>query len=419
MGLYKYQRDIIDKLKPYNKVALYLEAGCGKTHTSSYKAVSYNVPIIVVCPKAVIPQWVEHFKNNHPEWLRYDLSKKQQLQDFINGEALNKVGVITYGLVWRRPELLKLKGFTLILDESHNICNPTSKQTKGVMKLKFDNLILLSGTPNGGAYEKLYTQMKLLGYKPNKKQFEDRYCNMFTMENGGVKFKVLSKTNPYKHIDELNTILRDDLHCVFLKTNDVHELPEQRFIDVPIAVTKEYQKFLKEDYIDLGDREYIAGSPTDKLLYSRYLCGADNKNKIDVFTTLLEGIEDRVIVFYNFKIEHNVLTKICKKLKKPVFTCDGSVKEIDKFKNIDKSVLLAQIDASGTGLNLQYCNKTIYFSPTLKTNVYIQSLARTWRIGQKSKTTYWRLMSGIDYNIYNSLDKGEDYIIKLFRGVIL
>lgn len=416
MKLYKYQSDILNKLKPYNKVALYMEAGTGKTATSSHKAVAYNVPIIVVAPKAVCSQWIEHFKSVHPEWLRYDLTKKQQLKDFINGEALNKIGIITYGLVWRRPELLKLSGYTLILDESHNICNATSKQTKGVMKLKYDNLILLSGTPNGGAYEKLYTQMKMLGYKPNKKQFTDRYCNMFTMESGGVKFKVLSKKNPYKNLDELNKILREDLHCVFLKTNDVIELPEQRFIDIAVGETKQYRAFMVNDYIDLGDREYIAGSPTEKLLYSRYLCGADNSNKIDVLTTLIEGIEDRVIIFYNFNNEHDVLTKLCKKLKRKAFTCNGNVKQVDEFKKCDKSVLLAQIDASGTGLNLQECNKIIYFSPTTKINVYLQSTARIWRVGQRNNCTYWRLISGVEKNIYNSLSKGEDFTLKLFKG---
>lgn len=391
-----------------------MEAGTGKTATSSHKAVTYNVPIIVVAPKAVCSQWMEHFKLVHSEWLCYDLTKKQQLKDFVNGEALNKVGVITYGLVWRRPELLKLSGYTLILDESHNICNSTSKQTKGVMKLHYDNLILLSGTPNGGAYEKLYTQMKMLGYKPNKKQFTDKYCNMFTMESGGVKFQVLSKKNPYKNLDELNKILRDDLHCVFLKTNDVIELPEQRFIDIAVPETKQYKAFMVNDYIDLGNMEYIAGSPTEKLLYSRYLCGADNSNKIDVLTTLLEGIEDRVIIFYNFNNEHDVLTKLCKKLKKKAFTCNGNVKQVDEFKQNDKSILLAQIDSAGTGLNLQYCNKIIYFSPTLKTVVYMQSKNRIWRVGQQHKTTYWLLKSGIEYDIYNTLDRGEDYTNELF-----
>lgn len=393
-----------------------MEAGTGKTATSSHKAVTYNVPIIVVAPKAVCSQWLEHFKSEHPEWLRYDLQKKQQLQDFINGEALNKVGVLTYGLVWRRSELLKLRGYTLILDESHNVCNATSKQTKGVMKLKYDNLILLSGTPNGGAYEKLYTQMKMLGYKQNKKQFTDRYCNMFTMESGGVKFQVLSKTNPYKNIDELNKILRDDLHCVFLKTNDVVELPSQHFIPVNVPVTKQYKTFMVNDYIDLGDKEYIAGSPTEKLLYSRYLCGADNQNKIDVLTTLLEGIDDRVIIFYNFKIERDVLTKLCKKLKKRVFVCDGSIKEIEEFKCVDNSILLVQYQAGATGLNLQFCNKVIYFSPTLSSNLYEQSKARTWRIGQENKCTYWLLKCGIENNIYKSLDSKNDYTLKLFRG---
>lgn len=416
MKLYKYQSDILNKLKPYNKVALYMEAGTGKTATSSHKAVTYGVPIIVVAPKAVCSQWIEHFKSVHPEWLRYDLTKKQQLKDFINGEALNKIGIITYGLVWRRPELLKLSGYTLILDESHNICNATSKQTKGVIKLKYDNLILLSGTPNGGAYEKLYTQMKMLGYKPNKKQFTDRYCNMFTMESGGVKFQVLSKKNPYKNLDELNKILREDLHCVFLKTNDVIELPEQRFIDIAVSETKQYRAFMVNDYIDLGDREYIAGSPTEKLLYSRYLCGVDNSNKIDVLTTLIEGIEDRVIIFYNFNNEHDVLTKLCKKLKRKAFTCNGNVKQVDEFKKCDKSVLLVQYQAGATGLNLQFCNKVVYFTPPLSSNLFEQSKARIWRCGQSKKSSYWLLISGVENQIYQALNEKQDYNLKLFKG---
>lgn len=418
MKLYKYQSDILKSLKSYNKVALYMEAGTGKTATSSHKAVTYNVPIIVVAPKAVCSQWVEHFHNVHSEWRVYDLQKPKQLKEFTIVKENKRVGIITYGLVWRRPELLKLNGYTLILDESHNICNSTSKQTKGVMKLHYDNLILLSGTPNGGAYEKLYTQMKMLGYKPNKKQFTDKYCNMFTMESGGVKFQVLSKKNPYKNLDELNKILRDELHCVFLKTNDVIELPEQRFIDVAVPVTKQYNAFMVNDYIDLGDMEYIAGCPTEKLLYSRYLCGADNQNKIDVLTTLLEGIEDRVIIFYNFNNEHDVLTKLCKKLKKKAFTCNGNVKQVDEFKQHDKSILLVQYQAGATGLNLQFCNKVVYFTPPLSSNLWEQSKARTWRVGQKLKCTYWILQSGIECDILNSLNKKQDYTLKLFRNEV-
>ncbi len=168
----------------------------------------------------------------HSEWGTYDLTKKKRLEEFIGAERINKVGIINYESAWRKPDLLKLRDFTLILDESQAIANNTSKQTKGVIKLKFDNLILLSGTPCSNArYDKLYTQLKMLGLHMNKRSYEDRYCNFFEMEKSGIKFRVLSKTNPYKRVDELKQVMKD-LGCVFMKTDDVLDLPEQRFINV-------------------------------------------------------------------------------------------------------------------------------------------------------------------------------------------
>lgn len=155
---------------------------------------------MIICPKSLIHQWIEHFNDVHTEWGTYDLTKKKRLDEFIGAERINKVGIINYESAWRKPELLKLCNFTLMLDESQAIANNTSKQTKGVVKLKFDNLVLLSGTPCSNArYDKLYTQLKMLGLHMNKRSYEDRYCNFFDMEKSGIKFRVLSKTNPYKN----------------------------------------------------------------------------------------------------------------------------------------------------------------------------------------------------------------------------
>lgn len=371
------------------------------------------VKTLCVAPKAVISQWIEHYSSQHPNWKVYDLSKPKQYKAYLADDG-QCIGFITYGLVWRRKELNSMKGFTLMLDESHNVCNPTSKQTKGIMKLKYENLILLSGTPNGGAYDKLYTQMKMLGYKPNKKQFEDRYCNMFDMEVGGAKFRVLSKTNPYKNIDELIAILKNDLHCVFMKTDDVLTLPQQRFINCRIAVPQEYTKFVKDEYVDLGDKEYVADTPTNKLLYSRYLCGVDNPNKLEYLKTLIDGIDDKVIVFYNFNDELEVLRQT---IKVKSFVVNGTIKQVDEFRQfVGQSILFVQYQAGATGLNLQFCNKTIYFSPPLSSNLFEQSKARTWRNGQEHKCTYWLLTSGIECDIIKVLNNKQDYNIKLFKG---
>ena len=413
--LYSYQVKLLADLYEYNKCGMFLEMGLGKSVLGTIKATSYNKPVLIISPKSVISQWEGYFKEWASEYRVYNLTNAKQLKSFMCDNQDFKMGIINYQSAWRRPELLKLKGYTLILDESHNIANNTSKQSKFTMKLNFDNLILLSGTPCNGMYHLLYTQLKMLGLHMNKRSYEDRYCNFFDMEKGGVKFRVLSRSSPYKNIDELKETIKN-LGGRFMKTNDVIELPEQRFIDVGVPVTKQYNAFMVNDYIDLGDMEYIAGSPTEKLLYSRYLCGADNQNKIDVLTTLLEGIDDRAIIFYNFNNEHDVLTKLCKKLKKKAFTCNGNVKQVDEFKQHDKSILLVQYQAGATGLNLQFCNKVVYFTPPLSSNLWEQSKARTWRVGQKSKCTYWILKSGVECDILKSLNKKQDYTLKLFKG---
>lgn len=413
--LYPYQVKLLASLYKYNKCGMFLEMGLGKSVLGTIKATSYNKPVLIISPKSVITQWEGYFKEWAPNYCIYNLTNVKHLKSFMCDNNNFKMGIINYQSAWRRPDLLNLKGYTLILDESHNISNNTSKQSKFTMKLKCENLILLSGTPCNGSYDKLYTQLKMLGLHMNKRSYEDRYCNFFEMEKAGIKFRVLSKKSPYKHIDELKATIRN-LGGRFMKTNDVIELPEQRFINIDVPTTKQYKAFMVNDYIDLGDREYIAGSPTEKLLYSRYLCGADNSNKIDVLTTLIEGIEDRVIIFYNFNNEHDVLTKLCKKLKRKAFTCNGNVKQVDEFKKCDKSVLLVQYQAGATGLNLQFCNKIIYFSPPLSSNLFEQSKARIWRCGQSKKSTYWYLVSGIESDIYKSLNNKHDYNLKLFQG---
>lgn len=413
--LYQHQKDVLQQTQQYNRCAYYLDMGLGKTYVGSFKATSYNKPILIVCPKSLISQWVEQFNNVHPNYKCYDLTKKKQLEQFMASEQDHKCGIINYESAWRKPELLKLKGFTLILDESQAISNPTSKQTKGVTKLKFDNLILLSGTPCSNArYDKLYTQLKMLGLHMNKRSYEDRYCNFFDMEKAGVKFRVLSKSSPYKNVDELKSIMHD-LGCVFMKTDEVLELPPQRFIDVSVPTNKYYKTFVKDGYVDCGNVEYISSSPTSDMLYQRQLC--NSKEKIDMVKTLLESTEDRVIIFYNFNCELELLQQLVLKLKRPLSFVNGSQKNLNCYNKNDDSVTIVQYQSGSSGVNLQLSNKIIYYSPPVKSDFFEQSKKRIHRIGQDSRCTYWKLITkgSIEERIYNTLDLKRDYTDELFR----
>src|SRR5690606_32549755 len=124
---------------------------------------------LVVCQKSKIEDWVEHFQTyyNYPV-LVFD---KQKISDLPPSAVL----VINYDRVWRRPELRKLTGYTLILDESSYIANEDAKRTQFILSLNPDNVILLSGTPTGGKYEQLWTQGQLLGWKISKELFWKQY----------------------------------------------------------------------------------------------------------------------------------------------------------------------------------------------------------------------------------------------------
>lgn len=365
---------MLQQTQDYNKVAYYLDMGLGKTFVGSVKSTSFKKPILIICPKPLIIQWIEHFNNVHDDYCTYNLTNKKQLQAFMDDKQDLKMGVINYESAWRKSELLKLKCFTLILDESQAISNPTSKQTKGIVKLKFDNLILLSGTPcSNSRYDKLYTSLKLLGLHMNKRSYEDRYCNFFEMEKAGIKFRVLSKTNPYKNVDELKKVMHD-LGCVFMKTDEVIDLPQQRFIDVPIKPSKYYKTFVKDGYVDCGEYEYISSSPTTDMLYQRQLC--NSTEKLDMVKTLLESTEDRVIIFYNFNCELELLQQLVSKLKRPLSFVNGNEKNLNCYNNNNDSVTLVQYQSGSSGVNLQKANKMIYYSPPIKSDFFEQSKKR-------------------------------------------
>ena len=158
--------------------------GLGKTFVGAEKAISLNKDILIVCQKSKIADWKEHFFKYYIDKMKcdesgvwcYDLTLNSGMDMFLHSRYRIKIGVINYELAWRRQtELLKLHDFTLILDESSLIQNQSAKQSKFILKLNPDNVILLSGTPTAGKYENLWSQLHLLGWKISEDVYNKEY----------------------------------------------------------------------------------------------------------------------------------------------------------------------------------------------------------------------------------------------------
>ena len=400
-----------------------------------------------MCQKSKVNDWVEHFREHYPQWTVFDATsqKKEDKRAYEYGFWMNyrngnkvvpSIIVINYDLLWRRPELLKLQNFTLMLDESSLIQNENSKRSKFILRMQPKNVILLSGTPCGGKYELLWSQMHLLGWKISKTMYWDQYVRSHYEDVSGFPLRVI---DGYKNVDRLKRKMREH-GCLFLKTEEVMDLPDQVFQKVYVPVTTAYKKFMRDrivtlggkwvDYCDesgnmqqefRGGKELVGDTTLTKLLYARMLCGVYSVDKLNAFKDLVESTSDRVIVFYNFTSELDAMQGILMdedyENHKRFSLVNGSDKHLQNYEDRSDSITFIQYQAGSMGLNLQKACRIIYFTPPLSSELYLQSQKRIHRIGQKSTCFYYNLIcrGSVEEKIYETLSKRKDYTEALFE----
>ena len=402
-----------------NKVAFYWDMGLGKTFAGSEKIVQLDAAVnLVVCQKSKIDDWIDHFKEHYPiVTLTYNLTNKKEFEQFVNVSTFipfQAVGVINYDLIWRRPELLKLQDFTLLLDESSLIQNETAKRSKFILKMNPKNVILLSGTPTGGKYEKLWSQMHLLGWNISKKMYWNQFIEVDYLDLVDRSIPIVVG---YKNVERLKRKMRE-YGCQFLKTEEVFDLPDQIFQKVNIPASKEYRKFRKDKIVEIEGTELVGDTTLTKMLYERQLCGQYSEAKLKAFADLVESTEDRLIVFYNFTAELEAMTKMnLMYFDRPVSIVNGATKDLSAYETQDNSITFVQYQAGAMGLNLQKASRMIFFTLPLSSELYEQSKKRIHRIGQNRPCFYYQLIvkNSVEEKILRTLEIRKDFTEKLFE----
>lgn len=425
MELFKHQQEALEQTKDLNRVAYYLDMGLGKTFVGAEKAMSLDKDILIVCQKSKIADWKEHFFKYYIDKMKcdesgawcYDLTSNTGMDMFLHSRYRIRIGVINYELAWRRQtELLNLHDFTLMLDESSLIQNQGAKQSKFILKLNPDNVILLSGTPTAGKYENLWSQIHLLGWKISEDVYNRQYVNWTKIDMGGFVHKIVDKENPYKNVSRLKSKLREH-GAVFMKTEECFDLPEQTFIKQFVPASKEYWKFMKDCIITIDDKELVGDTTLTKRLYARQLCGQYSEYKLQAFRELVESTQDRLIVFYNFTAEYLAMVQIAEELGRPQSIVNGQQKQLLNYEQCDNSITFIQYQAGAMGLNLQKANKIIYFTLTDKSELYEQSKKRIHRIGQEKPCFYYMLMckGSVEEAVLQTLEMRKDFTDELFN----
>ena len=414
MQLFPHQSKALDETKDFKRVAYYLDMGLGKTFVGGEKAKQLDKPLLVICQKSKIEDWVQHLVDI-AGYDTFDLTDKKEMEFFmqvLNGdpETANKTaGVINYDLIFRRSYFAHITGFTLMLDESSIIQNEAAKRSKFILKMQPENVILLSGTPTAGKYEKLWSQLRLLGWNISKDLFYKQYVEIEWIEDHNSGFRIPHVVG-YKNVDRLKKKLAEH-GAIFMKSEEVFDLPEQMMIPIHSKPTKEYRKFMRDAVITIEGREFIGDTILSKRIYSRMMCSYLNRERVAAFKDLVQSTEDRLIVFYNFNEELNTMQAALAELERPFSVVNGETKDLTAYEEHGDSITFVQYQAGAMGLNLQKANKIIYFSLTDRSELFEQSKKRIHRIGQEKPCFYYLMIcpGTVEEDILHTLELRKDY----------
>ena len=417
--LYPHQVEAINYLKQFDNCLIGDDMGLGKTFEGSEMLDNYNNKInLVVCQKSKVGDWLEHFnKYYNVKYLPLNLTNKKELDEFItyfnisNEFDFGFIGVINYDLLIRRPTLLELDDFTLLLDESSEIKNEHSKRGKFILKMKPKNVILLTGTPMNGKFEELWSQLKLLGWNISRDLFDKQYLDYKIDMSLGFPKKIKLG---YKNKDRLLRKLHE-YGGVFRKTDEVFTLPQTVHQPIYIEQSKEHIKYIKSHVLSINGELLLGDTPIVDRINQRKLCGMYSKEKLGAFKDLINSTNDRIIVFYNFIEELNQLEKLTDRPKSYV---NGSIKDLSAYETEENSITFVQYQAGSMGLNLQKANRIIYFTPPDGNSIYFeQSQKRIHRIGQNRTCFYYYLVvkDSIEEKIYKNLDVKKEINFELFK----
>ena len=384
--LYDFQKQILSESKPSHLVAA--DVGTGKTLMAIHHYLKHNKgePLLIVAPPAKIKEggWSDELK-----------FVANQYGVVIEAEELS------YGVLskkWR-----SYKGWFVVFDECHYIKNPTSQRGKSAMHLTkhASNFLLLSGTPASNNIGDMINYFIMFGFTRNKTQF-NRDFGIWEKKYFGAK--TIDAVTDYDQKDKLLGWYKSFTTSV--KKDDVLDLPPIIFEGVRFKPSKEY-KVIAKDRV-LNDKAYDNPSALMHGLREN----ANLKDKIEYLKMLFETTEDNIVVFYNYVSELEAIKEIAK--GKKVFEVHGKAQKIPKKDTWDKiknSVTLVQYQAGSAGIELQYANLVVYYTPTFSYQDYAQSLGRTHRNGQKKKVTVlqFKTIGTVEEHVWMALDQKEDF----------
>ena len=351
------------------------EMGLGKTvqaiASMAALAAEGKSHFMVVCPASVLINWCREVKKFSD--LEVTKIHGNDEESLLSWRQNGGVAVTTFESISRFSLPEKFKISMVIADEAHYVKNPDTQRTKTLQKLlqQTEYVLFMSGTPLENKVEEMCFLVSCLQPKIAK-ELED------------VKF--LSTAEQF----------RLQLAPVYLRrTRDdvLQELPDliekEQWCDLGYQEKQDYKdavmsgNFMAIRQVSWQVDDLKASSKAARLLE---LCdqAKEQGRKVIVFSFFRSTIQ-KVIRLLGERCTEPITGEISPQRRQEI---------VDAFtKAEDGAVLVSQVQAGGTGLNIQSASVIIFCEPQIKPSIENQAIARAYRMGQVRDVLVYRLLA--------------------------
>lgn len=357
-SLYDYQPAGVRHLLLRNSALLADDMGLGKTRQAVVAAQiqAAGKPIMIVCLLSLIINWEREIRAVQPnaricrqriepdaEWV---LVNYERLGDFL--QTASRFAV-------------------LVIDEAHRLKEPTALWTRHAFDIaaQVPYRYLLTGTPVLNRETELHTLLRLSGHAIGQMPLKS-FCKQFS---GSTEFR---------------QALREQLSDWMLRRRKdvLPQLKGKQHQPFAVGLTAEQRE--QYDAIFDGSEPVLARIGKLRILLERF--------KLPAIMAMIQelDIEDKVIVFCEFKGSVETVKVQCQGLGIGALTLIGSdsmtkrQKAIDRFQNDpDVRVFIGTTSAAGTGNNLTAANYVMFASLPWTPALQDQAEDRAYRNGQR------------------------------------
>lgn len=390
--LRRYQEWGVRYILHQGRVLLGDEMGLGKTVEAIAAMVSLSntgaTHFLVVCPASVLINWGREIR-------RFSTLQVTKVHGEDRQECLERwmrvggAAVTTYETLGRIQFDPNFKFSMLVVDEAHYIKNPEAQRTKNVKKLclQAERLLFMTGTALENNVDEMIALIKIL--RPD-----------LALSLKGVRFLAAAPAFRKKVADVYYRRRRVDV---------LSELPQK--IESPVWVRLEPREQ------DIYEKSVLDKKYAEARRVSWNVGNLDESSKAQAMMEIIENAtaDGRKILVFSFFLDtiRVIQEYLGYRCMGPI---NGSVSPsqrqaiVDAFEKAPAgTVLAAQIQSGGTGLNIQAASVVIICEPQFKPSLENQAISRAYRMGQARTVEVFRLLAEdtVDEGIVNILNEKQ------------